>query len=132
MLEQVTANRNSDKIVEEEFSQEITALLRTHLGLETIEAQAHFVDDLILIRVRGVLTPAEISLAERSDGQELVEGTLYQLFETTRPFVGKLVRESVGRDLLNLRFYLDTVTGEQLILVWVDTALSPDHANLQR
>jgi uncharacterized protein YbcI len=105
--------------LEEEFTQSIAALLRTYLGPETLDTQVYFVEDMIVIRSQGMLTPAETALAEHPSGRELIKKTRNQLFEITRPYIEKVVRELLGHDPLTLYSHLNLETGEQLVLVLV-------------
>jgi uncharacterized protein YbcI len=95
-------------------------LLRTHLGPETLDAQVYLVEDMIVIRTQGMLTPAETALAEHRRGRELIKKTRDQLFEITRPYIEKVVRELLGHDPFTLYSHLNLETGEQLVLVLLD------------
>ena len=56
--------------IEAEISQAILKFEKEHIGRGPEEIRAFVVADMIVVRERGVLTPAEIHLATASDGRE--------------------------------------------------------------
>ena len=59
--------------IEAEFTEAIIKFEKDYLGRGPLEARTFFVHDMILVRLRGVLTPAELKLAESREGQMLVK-----------------------------------------------------------
>lgn len=58
--------------------------------------QIHLLDDMVLIRVRGVLTTAEQKLAEveqRSRGRDLIKQLRLELIKHRRPYLEAVVRD---------------------------------------
>jgi uncharacterized protein YbcI len=109
--------------LEAEFTKAIIRFEKEYLGRGPLEARTFFVNDMIVVRLRGVLTPAEIKLAETPDGRTLVKETRRQLFETSRPLLESLVREIVGCMLVSLHTDMSTRTGERVIVLTVDANL---------
>ena len=87
------------------------------------EARTFFLNDVILVRLRGILTPAEMKLAESREGQELVKETRRQLHESSRPLLESVVRDVVGCGVISLHTDMSTKTGERIIVFTVDTDL---------
>jgi len=84
-------------------------------------------DDLILIRLRGVLSAAEQQVAKSlpaENGRDLVKLTRCQLLETTRPVMEAMVEKVIGVNVLSLHHDISTVTGERVIVF--TQATSPD------
>ena len=75
---------------------------------------------MILVRLRGILTPAEQKLAESPDGQKLVKEARRQLFETSRPLIEELVQEVCDCQMVSLHTDMSTRTGERVIVLTVD------------
>ena len=110
--------------LENEFSKAIIRFEKEHLGRGPVEARTYFIEDMILVRLRGILTPAEQKLAESPDGQRLVKETRRQLFETSRAFIEDIVREVCDREVLSLHTDMSTRSGERVIVLTVDKRFS--------
>lgn len=108
---------------EAEFTRAIIQFEKDYLGRGPADARTFFINDMILVRLRGILTPAELKLSEQDDGLLLVKQTRRQLFETSRPILDKLVSELVGCNVISLHTDMSTQTGERVIVLTVDTDL---------
>ena len=74
------------------------------------------VEDMILVRLRGVLTPAEVKLAQTSEGHRLIKQVRRQLLEGSRPLLETIVREKTGCQVLSLHTDISAKTGERIIV----------------
>lgn len=113
---------------EAEFSRAIIKFEKEYLGRGPLEARTFFVSDMILIRLRGILTPAEMKLAETREGQILVKETRRQLFETSRPLIEAIVRDVVGCELVSLHTDMSTKTGERVVVLTLNINLDDKFA----
>lgn len=120
----VNTRKQSRGEYEAEFSKAIIKFEKDYLGRGPLEARTFFINDMILIRLRGVLTPAEIKLAETHDGQMLVKETRRQLFEISRPLLENIVREIVDCGLISLHTDMSTKTGERVVVLTLDINLN--------
>ena len=109
--------------LEAEFTRAVVRFEKEYLGRGPLDARTFFVNDMILIRLRGVLSPAEQKLAEEREGQKLIKETRRQLFETAKPILASMVEEILGCQLLSLHSDLSTLSGERVIVLTVDTNL---------
>ena len=109
--------------LEAEFTKAIICFEKEYLGRGPLEARTFFLNDMIVVRLRGVLTPAEMKLAETPEGRALVKETRRQLFETSRPLLESLVREIIGCALISLHTDMSTRTGERVIVLTVEANL---------
>ena len=74
--------------LEAEVSQAVIRFEKEYMGRGPLETRAYVVEDMILVRLRNVLTPAEIKLVEAEDptrGRDLIKAIRRQLFEQGRP-----------------------------------------------
>jgi uncharacterized protein YbcI len=78
---------------------------------------------MILVRLKGILTPAEVKIAGTREGQALVKETRRQLFESSRDLIADMVREVVGCNLISLHTDMSTKTGERIVVLTVDVDL---------
>lgn len=101
--------------LEAEFTKAIIAFEKDYLGRGPVEARTFFIQDMILVRLRGILTPAEAKLAESREGQMLVKESRRQLFETSRPLLESMVRDVTGCGVISLHTDMSTRTGERVV-----------------
>jgi uncharacterized protein YbcI len=109
-------------VLEDEFSKAIIRFEKEHLGRGPLDARTFIIQDMILVRLRGILTPAEQKLAESAEGQRLVKETRRQLFETSRTLIEKIVHDVCGCQVVSFHTDMSTRTGERIIVLTVDRA----------
>jgi uncharacterized protein YbcI len=109
--------------LEAEFTKAIIKFEKEYLGRGPEEARTFFIQDMILVRLQGILTPAEAKLAESREGQTLVKETRRQLFESSRLLLEAIVGEIVGCNVVSLHTDMSTKTGERVIVLTVDKNL---------
>jgi uncharacterized protein YbcI len=109
--------------LEAEFTKAIISFEKEHLGRGPVDTRTFFINDMILVRLRGILTPAEVKLAESREGQSLVKETRRQLFEVCQPLIEQIVHQVIGCNLVSLHTDMSTKTGERIIVLTVDINL---------
>ncbi len=90
-----------------------------YLGWAAEQIRVHVINDLLVVRLRGVLTVAERQLAQSlspEKGRNLIKQTREQLLELARPMLASMVHEVVGVKVLAMHHDISTVTGEEVIL----------------
>ena len=89
-----------------------------YLGWQSDQIHAHLIKDMLLVRIRGVLTLAERQLSKSvtpEKGRELIKQTRKQLLELARPMLESLVHEAAGVKVLSMHHDISTVTGEEMV-----------------
>lgn len=109
--------------LEADFTKAVIAFEKEYLGRGPVDTRTFFINDMIVVRLRGIMTPAEIKLAETREGQSLVKETRRQLFEVSRPLIEQMVVNILGCQLISLHSDMSTKTGERVIVLTVDTNL---------
>lgn len=105
--------------LEAEISDAIIRFEKEYMGRGPLETKTYIIDDLVIVRLKGVLTRAECQLAESgaaSAGRELIKRMRHALLEKGRPMLDAIVRDVVGVSVKSLHTDLSTVTGERLIV----------------
>jgi uncharacterized protein YbcI len=121
----MTLNRKRSRgEAEAEFTKAVIKFEKEYLGRGPLEARTFFIHDMILVRLRGILSPAEYKLAEKPEGRTLVKESRRQLFESSRPLIEQIVDEVVGCKLISLHTDMSTQTGERVIVLTVDLDLT--------
>lgn len=103
--------------LEAEITKAIIQLEREHLGRGPQEARTWIIQDLVLIRLKGVLTPAEEKLARDTEGKNLIKQVRTQLIEGARPILEEIVRNITGVSVVSLHSDISTKTGERIIVL---------------
>jgi uncharacterized protein YbcI len=79
--------------------------------------------DMVVVRIRGILTRAELKLCETTDGRELVKETRRKLFESAYDLVAEMVKTILGCALISLHTDMSTKTGERVVVLTVNVNL---------
>ena len=108
---------------EAEVTQAVVKFEKEYLGRGPLDTHTFFIQDMILVRLRGIITPAERKLAESREGQNLVKETRRQLFESSRPLIEEMVTQIIGCQLVSLHTDMSVKTGERIIVLTLDTNL---------
>ena len=102
--------------LEADVAKAITQFELEHLGRGPQEVRAWIIRDLILIRLKGVLTPAEETLAQGPEGLRLVKEIRRQLIESSRSLLDEIVQRLTGVQVLSLHSDISVKTGERIIV----------------
>jgi uncharacterized protein YbcI len=114
------------KEIESAIIEEINRFERDYMGRGPKCIQVHLLDDLLVIRLRGVLAPAEENLVKSlpESGRDLLKQVRSHLIETTRPVMEPMVESVTGVEVVTMHHDICTKTGEEVILFTL--ARSPD------
>jgi uncharacterized protein YbcI len=118
--------RTRDEI-ETAFSAEMSRFELEYMGRGPTDIYVHLLDDLLLIRLRGVLAAAEQHLVKSlpaEHGRDLLKQVRSHLIETTRSVMEGLVEKVTGVKAVTMHHDISTITGEEVILFTL--ARSPD------
>jgi uncharacterized protein YbcI len=114
------------KEIESAISEEINRFERDYMGRGPKCVQVHLLDDLLVIRLRGILVPAEENLVKSlpESGRDLLKQVRSHLIEATRPVMEPMVETITGVEVETMHHSICTKTGEEVILFAL--AGSPD------
>ena len=105
--------------IEAVICERMTRFAQDYMGRGPMEIHAHLIGDLLVVRLRGVLTAAEQQLVhapQLEKGRDLFKKVRMQLIETARPVLEALVQEITGAKALSLHHDISTVTGEEVVI----------------
>jgi len=97
----------------------ITRFEQEYMGRGPKDIQAHLIDDLLVVRLQGVLTAAEQQLVKSlpaEKGMDLLKQVRTQLVETARPVLESMILEVTGVKVVSLHHDISTVSGEELVV----------------
>ncbi|TDT62427.1 DUF2294 domain-containing protein [Fonticella tunisiensis] len=89
---------------------------KEEVGRGAEEAMAHIFKDMIIIRLKKVLTPAEKTLALTQEGRRTIKEFRYMLEDVLRTKMEKLVEDIVGVKVVSLHCDISTKTGEYIMV----------------
>ena len=109
--------------VEAEISEAIIKFEKEYMGRGPAETKTHIIDDLVLVRLKGIMTQAEYQLARTADnpkGRELIKQVRHELLEKGRPLLEAVIHDLTGRKTVSLHTDISTITGERVIIFTLD------------
>lgn len=105
--------------LESEISHAIIRFKREYMGRGPREVRTFLVEDMAVVRLRGVLTPAEQRLAQIEDphrGRDLIKQLRVELIEQGREILEAALQQILGVKILSLHTDISTRTGESIIV----------------
>lgn len=116
-------NQQTRGEIEAALANAIIQFEKEHLGRGPVETRVYIIEDMILVRLRGVLTPAEVKLAQNSEGHELIKQVRRQLLEGSRPILDAIVQEKTGCQVVSMHTDISVKTGERIIVFTLNEKL---------
>lgn len=86
------------------------------MGRGPVETKTYILDDMILVRLKGVLTPSEQQLAKNPTGTELIKKVRAHLLEQARELLVETVEKIVPVKIIGLHTDISTKSGERVII----------------
>lgn len=112
--------------IEADISAAVTQFEREHLGRGPKESRTFIIQDMILIRLKGVLTPAEEQLAAERDGAQLIKQVRMRLIESSRALLETMIHEKTGATVTSLHTDISSRTGERVFVLCLNKNLEDE------
>jgi uncharacterized protein YbcI len=109
--------------IEAEVSDAMVKLQRERTGRGPNQAHTYILEDLLIVRMQEVLTPAERQLTGNPHGQSLVKQFHQQMHEIARKELEQIVESHTGCRVNSLHSDVSTKTGEQVSIFVLDRNL---------
>jgi uncharacterized protein YbcI len=106
--------------IEAKISEAIIKFEREYMGRGPMETKTYIFKDMILVRLKGVLTPAEEQLAKTSEGADLIKKTRLQLLEGARNLLENIIFNITNCNIKSLHSDISSKTGERIIVFTLD------------
>jgi uncharacterized protein YbcI len=90
-----------------------------YMGRGPKDIHAYLIGDLLIVRLKGVLTVAEQQLVASlpaEKGRDLLKQVRIHLVETARPVMETMIQNVTGTKVVSLHHDISTVTGEEVVL----------------
>lgn len=115
--------------IEAEISDALTKFEKEHMGRGPLETKTYILEDMIIVRFRGVLTRSELALAKsdkNSRARELIKLVRIELIENGRDELEDKIRSLTRRRVRSLHTDISTATGEKVIIFTLDRPIEFD------
>ena len=109
--------------IEAAISQAIIQFEIDYMGRGPKQTRTHIVEDLVVVRLKGVLTPAEEQLSKSIDGKELVKKMRATLIDKARPLLYQVIGDIAGTKILDLHTDISTESGERVFVFALENNL---------
>ena len=109
--------------IEEEISKSMVRFEKEYMGRGPTDVKTHIFEDMIFVRLKGVLTRAEQQLTKGPDGIELIKKVRASLLETAQPLLYEVVKEITGLNVITLHTDISTKSGERVIIFTMEENL---------
>jgi uncharacterized protein YbcI len=104
--------------IEAAVSEGISRFEQEYMGRGPKDVRTHLIGELLVVRLKGVLTAAEQQLVKAlpaEKGRDLLKQVRTHLIETARPMMEAMIREITGIDVVSLHHDISTITGEEIV-----------------
>lgn len=105
--------------IEAEICEAMIKFEKEYMGRGPLETKAFIIDDIILIRLKGVLTKAESQLAsddQNFSGRELIKKLRIELLEKGRPLLEAVINSITSGKVISMHSDISVKTGERVII----------------
>jgi uncharacterized protein YbcI len=109
--------------IEAEISRAIVQFELDYMGRGPKEVRTHVVEDMIVVRLSGVLTPAEEQLTKTAEGKDLVKKMRATLIDKARPLLYRVVGDIAGARIADLHTDISTDTGQRVFVFILESNL---------
>ncbi|HEV8722222.1 MAG TPA: DUF2294 domain-containing protein [Candidatus Binatia bacterium] len=102
--------------IEAEISRAIVQFEIDYMGRGPKESRTYIIEDMVVVRLKGVLTPAEEQLTKTIDGKELVKKMRATLIDRARVLLYQVVGDITGNKVIDLHTDISTESGERVFV----------------
>jgi uncharacterized protein YbcI len=102
--------------IEAAISEAVIKFEREYMGRGPTKTRTYLLEDLIVVRLEGVLTPAEQQLAKDSQGVKLLKEVRSNLIEGARETLKKMIFDLSGREVVSMHSDISSKMGERIVV----------------
>src|SRR6185369_13989181 len=105
--------------IEAAICERISRFEQEYRGRGPKDIHAYLLGDFVVVRLQGLLTPAEQQLAKcpSEKGRDLLKQVRTHLIETAKPLLQVMVEDITGVKVVSLHHDISTVTGEAFVVL---------------
>lgn len=116
-------NKSKKGVLEAEISKALTQWEKEYLGRGSVQVKTDILRNMIIVQLKGILTPAEQVLTQTTLGMKSVKKNRSELIETGSEQLKDLIKEMTGVNVDSFHTDISTRTGERVIVFILDDNL---------
>lgn len=109
--------------LEAKISEALSKFEIEYMGRGPKTIRTYIINDLIIVRLSGFLSPSEQKLTDNPQGIELYKKVRTSLFEGGRGYLETLIRDVIDVAIVSTHSDVSTKTGEKVIIITVEKNL---------
>jgi uncharacterized protein YbcI len=109
--------------MESEISKAITQWEKDYLGRGSVSVKTDILRDMVIVNLKGVLTPAEYSVCETKEGMLTVKKTRSELVESGLGTLKEIIFANSGEQVKSFHTDISSRTGERVMVFKLDNDL---------
>jgi uncharacterized protein YbcI len=107
--------------LEAKISEAVSKFELEYMGRGPKLIRTYIINDMIIIRLSGVLSPSEQKLTDNPQGVELFKKVRSTLFEGGRGYLETLITDIINVAIVSTHSDISTKTGEKIIIITTDS-----------
>jgi uncharacterized protein YbcI len=108
------------RAMEDRISKMVTQWEKEYLGRGPISVKTDIIRNMVLVVLKGILTPAEKDLAKTQDGLLSIKKIRADLVETGSEHLRLALKEIIQTEVISFHTDISTKTGERLMVFIMD------------
>ena len=113
---QVRIMKKSKGQLEAEISTAVTKFEKDYIGRGPKESKSFIIEDMVIIRLKGILTPAEEKLAVEDGGAQLIKQMRMRLIDSSQKLLEEIIEEITGQKVSSLLTDINPKSGERIFI----------------
>ncbi|HPS57976.1 MAG TPA: DUF2294 domain-containing protein [Spirochaetota bacterium] len=109
-------NEKTKGMIEAEICEAMIRFEKEYMGRGPAETRAYIIDDMIIVRLKGILTRAEEQLTKNDEGHSLIKQVRSRLLENAKPLLEAIIFDICGLKVRNLHTDLSTGNNERIVI----------------
>ena len=112
--------------IEAAISEAIVRFEIDYMGRGPKETHSHIVEDLIVVRLKGMLTPAEQQLTKTAEGVELIKKMRSTIIDNAKNEFSRVITNATGVAVRDILTDISTASGERIFVFILDRNLGKE------
>lgn len=109
--------------LEAKISEIVSRFEMEYMGRGPKTIKTYIINDMIVVRLTGFLSPSEQKLTDNPQGIELFKKVRTSLFEGGRGYLEALIMELINVAIVSTHSDISTKTGEKIIVITLEKNL---------
>lgn len=112
--------------MEDQISRALTQWEKEYLGRGSVSVKTDIIRNIILVQLKGILTPAEKNLASTKEGLLSIKRVRADLIESGSEQLKEMISRITGKDVISMHTDVSTRTGERVIVFLLNENLEEE------